>query len=324
MLLIAAAPALWLTYNAAVYRNPLEFQNGPYSAKAIEKRTQNPDSPGHPGSGNLAVSGLYFLKSAQLNMADTQWMGRAWLLILLLGSLSIIWTTRSASSTATAASPPIWLPLAFLLTPVPFYALSVAYGGVPIFVPAWWPYTHYNIRYGLQVLPVFAVTFAGLVYLVLRSKYSQTKWQGGIFLLPLVFLLASYASVWRATPQTLQEAQINMRSRNHLEAELATWLKRLPSDSTLLMYLGDHVGAVQQAGIPLKHVINEGNHRVWKQPTDPDGLWEKALADPSRYADYEVAFEGDPVWQAVHNLGLRALVELHVTGQAPAILYRLR
>ena len=39
VLLAAAAPVLWLAYNAIVYRNPLEFANGPYSAKAIEMRT---------------------------------------------------------------------------------------------------------------------------------------------------------------------------------------------------------------------------------------------------------------------------------------------
>jgi hypothetical protein len=90
------------------------------------------------------------------------------------------------------------------------------------------------------------------------------------------------------------------------------------------MYLGDHVGALERAGISLKRTINEGNHRVWKQPADPQGLWERALANPAQYADYVLAFEGDPVWQAVHSLHLRALIELHVSGQAPAILYRAR
>jgi hypothetical protein len=135
---------------------------------------------------------------------------------------------------------------------------------------------------------------------------------------------ASYASIWRAGPVCLTEAQVNMRTRHQLESQLAGWLRKLPPDSTLLMYLGDHVGAVQQAGIPLNHVINEGNHRTWKQPSDPDGLWEHALADPARYADYVVAFEGDTVWQAIEGRHLPELVEIHVTGQARAILCRAR
>jgi len=137
-------------------------------------------------------------------------------------------------------------------------------------------------------------------------------------------LIASYASIWSAEPVCLKEAEINMRSRNRLEAQLALWLRKLPPDSSLLMYLGDHVGAVQQAGIPLQQTINEGNHRVWKQPVDPDGLWERALANPAQYADFVVAFEGDPVWQAVHERHLTELVEIHTTGQARAIVYRAR
>jgi hypothetical protein len=137
-------------------------------------------------------------------------------------------------------------------------------------------------------------------------------------------VIASYVTVWRAAPVSLKEAQVNMRTRNQLEAQLALWLRKVPPDSTLLMYLGDHVGAVQQAGIPIKRVIHEGNHRTWKQPADPDGLWEHALADPARYADYVMAFEGDPVWLAVQGRQLHALVEIHTTGQARAILYRAR
>jgi hypothetical protein len=115
-----------------------------------------------------------------------------------------------------------------------------------------------------------------------------------------------------------------MRRHLSLDQQLSNWLKALPPDSTLLMYLGEHVGAVQQAGIPLKRVINEGNHRVWKQPSDPDGLWERALANPAAFADYVVAFEGDPVWQAVQGHQLKELIEVKVTGQPRAILYHAR
>ena len=90
------------------------------------------------------------------------------------------------------------------------------------------------------------------------------------------------------------------------------------------MYLGDHVGALQDAGIPLRRVINEGNHRTWKRPSDPDGLWERALADPSRYADYVVGMRGDPVWRAAQQQTLEAMAQIEVPGQPPATIYRTR
>ncbi len=46
--------------------------------------------------------------------------------------------------------------------PLPFYAFAIAYGSVPIFVPEWWPFSYYNVRYGLELLPAIAV-FAALI-----------------------------------------------------------------------------------------------------------------------------------------------------------------
>jgi len=310
VLIAAAAPALWLAYNGVVYRNPLEFENGPYSAKAIERKTQVSGNPGHPGSGNLPVATLYFLKSAEDNVVSNQWLQRTW---LALAGLAVV--------LAAVARRRRFLPLLFCLVPLPFYALSIAYGGVPIFVPQWWPFSHYNVRYGLQLLPALAAALAILVYEISQSARWSRRVRAALALGILAFVALSYGFVWHAVPISLKEAQLNMRGRNHLEDQLASVLLKLPPNATLLMYLGDHVGALQKAGIPLRRVINEGNHRVWKQPTDVDGLWECALVDPAHYTDYAVGFEGDPVWQAAQTRHLSALIVIHVTGQARAALY---
>ena len=308
VMLAAAAPALWLAYNAAVYHNPLEFANGPYSAKAIERKTATVN----PAKGNLFAAGSYFLKAAEFNVADQAGLGRSWLALAFAGGVVILATTKGA-----------W-PLLLFWLPLPFYAFSVAYGAVPIFLPTWWPFSQYNVRYGLELLPAFALGLAVLVSLALTwyRPGGRIRMAAAIAILGLV--VASYGSIWRAGPICYREAAANMRQHLSLDRQLANWLKALPPNATLLMYLGEHVGAVQQAGIPLKRVINEGNHRVWKQPFDPDGLWERALANPEQFADYVVAFEGDAVWQAVQGRQLKELVEIKVTGQPRAVLYRSR
>ena len=324
LLIASAAPALWLAYNGLVYRNPLEFENGPYSAKAIERKTQTSGNPGHPGSGNPVLAGMYFVKSGEANMAEKTWFQRLWILIGFAALVALALSLRSRPVATARAAPSAMRPLLFLFVPVFFYALSIAYGGVPIFVPTWWPFTHYNVRYGLQLLPAFAASLAVLVRFAMRSDRTNANLRIATLVIASALVIASYSSVWIAGPVSLAEAEINMGGRNHLERQLADWLRRLPPDSTLLMYLGDHVGALQQAGIPLRRVINEGNHRVWKQPSDPNGLWERALANPADYADYVVAFEGDPVWLAMQGLHRRELVEIHVAGQARASLYSSR
>jgi hypothetical protein len=138
----------------------------------------------------------------------------------------------------------------------------------------------------------------------------------------MILAAASYVQVVRAGPVSLQEAIVNSRTRIALEKQLASILGMLPDNSTLLMYLGSHVGALEQAGIPLSHVINEGNHRPWVRPADPQGLWERALQHPASYADYVIAFHSDPVASEVEKRELTPLTIIHVTGQPEAVLYK--
>jgi len=312
VLLAAAGPVLWLVYNAAVYRNPLEFANGPYSAKAIEQETATMN----PAKGNLLAAGSYFVKAAELDVAEASWLGRLWLALALLGSV-VAWFERRGRAAL------------LLWSPLPFYALSVAYGSVPIFVPVWWPFSNYNLRYGLQLLPAFAVFVPLAISFISESATripwvaaSWSRWVGTAAVVGTLLLAASsYAAIWRADPICYREAANNTRGLLALDRQVAEWIKSLPADSTLLMYTGQHSGALQRAGIPLKRVINEGNHRVWKRPTDPEGLWERALVDPAAYADYVVGFEGDPVWAAARERRLTALVALQATGQPGAVIF---
>jgi hypothetical protein len=307
VLLAAAAPTLWLVYNAIIYRNPLEFANGPYSARAIEQKNASATFQSHPGSHDLPVAFSYFLKSAELSLAEGNWQ-KLWVALLLVGTAAILILDRRMR------------PLLLLWVPVPFYTVSIAYSGVPIYLPAWWPFSFYNLRYGLQLLPAFSVAAAVSTYFLLRgarNKLAKTIVVSAALILPV----ASYASVWIAQPVCFREAWINSRTRIALETELASNLEKLPHGSTLLMYLGDHVGALQRAGIALRRTINEGNHRPWKAPADREGLWERALAKPAQYVDYVVALDGDPVALGVQKQGLTSMVVIRTIGQPAATIY---
>jgi hypothetical protein len=301
---IAVAPICWLAYNAAVYGNALEFANGPYSAKTIEQRVGAPN----PALHNAGIAALYFLKSAQLNMAEGNW-GRFWLAAALLALAIAAWKLR-------AQSPPLLL----LWVPLVFYSLSIAYGSVPLHVYTWWPFATFNQRYGLQLLPMFAVSTGVLIaslFLLTESRRHTGKMIAAI----LALVVGSYASVWKAGPQCLLEARRNWEIRNPLNASVGRVVALLPRNSRFLMDLGEHVGIMEQAGIPLRQVVNNENHRPWKRPSDPDGLWERALANPSRYADFVIAFDGDLVDQGLNRGNLAILTEIHATGQPHARIY---
>jgi hypothetical protein len=304
---IALAPILWLVYNGVVYGNALEFANGPYSAKAIEQRVGAPN----PALHSAGVAAIYFLKSAQLNMAGGNW-GRFWLAAAFVAVAIGVWKLRAQAASMLL----LWVPLVF-------YALSIAYGSVPIHVYTWWPFATFNQRYGLQLLPMFAVSAGVLTASVFLFG---AGWRHGGKMVAVIFALmvVSYASVWKADPQCLKEAQRNWEIRHTLNSAVQRVVAGLPRNSRFLMDLGEHVGVMEQAGIPLRQVVNNENHRPWKRPSDPEGLWERALADPPRYVDFVIAFDGDAVDQGANRTNLTVLAEIHATGQPRARIYSAR
>ncbi len=296
LLLNALVPLYWLVYTWAVSGNALDFINGPYSAKAIALHSTAQGAPPYPGQHHVFTAALYFLKAAQLNMGASLW-GRLLLALALIGSALVLWRFRHYGIFLL-----LWLPLGF-------YALSIAYGSVPIYIPAWYPFSYYNVRYGLELLPVFAVFLAILAGKAVSRSARAVVWCGII-----AIVAAAYVSAYAATPITLREAKVNSRSQQAMEQGLASVLAQIPRSSTVLMYEAEHAGALRLAGIPLRHVISEAEH--------PD--WEWALLDPAHRADYVVACKGDPVWTALrdHRAEFTAMVTISVPGQSGCTVYK--
>ncbi len=306
-LIVLAVPALWMAYNAVVFGNPLDFLNGPYSARGIARRTSAAEFH-HPGYRDLPLALLYYVKATGLNLANGWW--------------EKIWLVLAAAGIFTAASLRRSRPMLLLWLPLPFYALSIAYGDVPIFMPQWWPHSYYNVRYGLELLPAVAGLSAMALYAALAARRLPSSGKSVLAALAFLFVALSYIGLWRTQPICLQEAIANSRTRIPFETELAVQLHRLPPSATLLMYIGDHVGALQRAGIPLRRVIQEGNHGDWKHALSKSGLWEQALAEPERLADYAVAFDDDAVARCARQHRLPAVVVVETLGQPRATIYQ--
>ncbi len=319
LLVVGIGPGLWLAWNAAIFGNPLEFATGPYSAKAIEERTRRPGDPHHPGWHSPGVAAQYFLRDAMLNVgagrllagppqqtafAPTAHPGRwewLWLPVAIFGTAAVLFLRRSASTTLL-----LWLPL-------PFYAISIAWGGVPMFIPVWWPFSYYNTRYALELLPALAMFWVAAAWLLLRSHQGR-YWCVAVTVAVLTYVGFSYGSVWRTVPICLREVRANGGPRYAMDTQLSIILRRIPPESSILMYLGDHGGALQRAAIPLRRTINEGNY----------DLWHKAMEHPAAAADYIIATDGDRVADAVgrHPKGLMSVGVVDAPWQKPIRIYR--
>ena len=302
--MVAVAPLLWFGYCAKQFGDPLDFMRGPYSAKAIDERTSTPGSPHYPGWHSMPVAALYFLKAAELGAT-----------VLRCANL-LLWLTVAGTLVAAAKWWKKDVLVALLLwVPLPFYAYSVAYGSVPIFIPLWWPHSYYNTRYGMELIPAFALFLAFFVSWLAGAIRSRWPVAGGwVVIATVALLIANDAVLLRTTPLVVGEAIANSRTRVPYEAAYARALKELPPNSTFLVYTSEHPGAFERAGIALKQTTNESDYYEWTP----------ALKAPAKAADFVIATDNDAVAKAVaaHPEGLTLINIVCSTGQPCARFYR--
>ncbi len=319
-LLTLAGPISWLAYNQHFMHDPLDFLRGPYSAAAIEKKTMPPNGHHHRGWHNPAWALLFYTRTAQVDAAF--WETGLLVMAAALAGLILAIRRRLALSTLL-----LWIPL-------PFYVYSISYGSVPIFIPQLWPHAFYNSRYGMELLPALAL-FAFLTVAWLEHHWTQSRSQSQSLikrlLQPITLLLIALNTVTMmggfgdrlnhllglekyTPPLVLKEALVNATTRVPFEQALARQLSQFLPGKTILMYNSDHIGALQDAGIPLRQTLNEGDY----------DSFHAALAAPAEHAAYVVAIAGDPVSAAVaaHPQGLTELSILCTTGQPCARIYQ--
>jgi len=307
--LVVAAPIVWFVYNQICFGDWLEFSRGPYSAKAIELRTASHGAgPLHPGWHNPWDSFLFFMKAAEMDAVAVAW-GNLFLFLSLLGTLWAWFTQRRRAF--------LWALLLWI--PAPFYAYSISYGSVPIFLPCWWPHSWYNTRYGMELLPALALGAGLAIHLFLEAlrefKPRLVRW-GAV----LVVLLMGWNALkmLHEVPLTYEEGIKNIQARRALEQQIPPVLKAELAQrpgATILMDTSTWPNLVAYTGIPLRQTINESD--LW--------IFDSALKVPAQSAALVLAFDGDAVDRAVraHPEGLTKVRSFVTHGQPVGTLYRL-
>jgi len=303
---VVAAPLAWFAYNAVVFGDWLDFARGPYSASAIELRTALPGGPPHPGWHDPWVSLLFFVKASEMDAAPEA-HGNLLLIIALLGSA---WACLTAHRRAFLWTLLLWLP-------IPFYAYSIAFGSVPIFLPIWWPHSWYNTRYGMELLPAFALGLGFAAQFALASSRKLNP-RSTIFVAAFLYamVLLNAAMVVRERPLTYVEGAKNVESRRAFETEIPPVLRSLLAarpGAPVLMNTSVYPQLVSLTGIPLRQTINESDRE----------FYNAALSAPAAHASIVLAFAGDEIDSAVkaHPVGLTLVRNFNATGRPSASVY---
>ena len=305
--LVVGSPIVWFTYNGVVFGDWLDFARGPYSAKAIELRTATPGTgPPHPGWHNPWVSLKFFIKTAEMDAAGERW--GTWLLGASV--LGTAWAWLIARRRAFCWSLLLWLP-------VPFYAYSVAYSSVPIFIPPWWPHSWYNTRYGLELLPALGLGVAFFSHLVRTGvREFRPQWPRFVLVGMLVLIAVNAAILIRERPLVYVEGTKNLEARRAYDIEIPPVLRELVArhpGAPVLMNTSVHPEFVAFSGMRLRQTINESDREYL----------QAALAAPAQQAGIVLAYAGDDVDRAVkaHPEGLRAVAHFAMKDQPAITIY---
>jgi hypothetical protein len=303
---VVAAPVAWLAYNAAGFGDWLYFMRGPYSAKAIEIRTAAPVYPPHPGWHNPWVSLLFFMKAAEMDGAAAAWGNT----LLALSVAGTAWAWLKARRQAFLWALLLWLP-------VPFYAYSVAYGSVPIFLPPWWPHSWYNTRYGMEMQPAFALGLGFAAQLLLGAvREFKPSWVRYAAAALFALVALNVGQMVREHPLIYVEGTKNINSRRALELEIPPALRTLLAErpgGVVLMDTSVFPTLVALTGIPFRQTINESDLEIYRD----------ALAAPAAHAAIVLAFDGDEIDRAVkaHPVGLKVIRRFTTRGQPAGTIY---
>jgi hypothetical protein len=320
-IVLLLAPLAWMGYNAALFGDWLDFMRGPYSAAAIELRTSNGAIPPHPGWHNPWVSALFFLKAADM---DSLFSSIFFVLAGVFGISEIFMTQsergQSISRGKAGARRALWL--LFLWLPLPFYAYSVSFGSVPIFLPVWWPHSYYNTRYGMELLPAFALLLALVaqgIWLEVRRRWAWsetppgTRTMGSILALLIIW---DVAAVLHNGPIVFIEAQKNAEARGYYNRVIPETLARLHAAdpaAQVLMDTSSFPSIVPHAGLTYAQTINESDKE----------FFDAALAAPAEHVSIVLAFAGDEVDKGVkaHPARLHAVQSFRSKDQPDATIY---
>ena len=289
-ILAILGPLAWLAYNGWYWGDVLEFYRGPGSARAIQ------GSAFYPGDHDWLVAWLQFRTAARFCLGwPLLWIG-------LAGALAAVLRKT------------FW-PLVLLSAPPVFYVWSIHSSGSPIYVPSLWPFSYYNTRYGLAMLPLAAFAAGALVaWSPSRLRALAALAVIGIGVAPWLIDRRMEACI------TWKESLVNSTARRAWTGEAAEFLRsNYRPHSGVFTTFGDITGVFQRAGIPLRDTL------TW----DNSAYWTAAAARPDLFLheEWAVAQGGDKVQTAINRAFLRGprytLQKTVVVKNAPVIeIYR--
>lgn len=254
---------LWLLWNLVIFGDPLYFALGEFSAKAQQ------DILLKEGrlitKGNIIYSTFVYLFAIRYNLGT-------WLSVIASLGLWVIKKTKEYTSREKIA-------ISVLLSPLLFNIISLLAGHSVIHLPELPPYTWFNDRYGLMMLPAAAVAVGIL---------GNTR----KFVLILVFVIVMMQTQLMYLGNNIITIEDGVRGASGEYLDTAgNWVRDNIQEGLILVAASSNDSLLFRTGLPLKQFIVEGAREYW----------QASLDDPTIHAAWIIMHKGDLVEKSMRD-----------------------
>ena len=261
-------PLLWLIHNAYRYQNPLEFYNGRGSAMDIYAHQMATTAFAYPTDGSLLLSARYYLEDLKLVIG-------VWgLELAVLGLVAWLAHLRESRRGAVAI---------LFLVPLPFYVQAMAHAAIPLYVPTLFPYTHYNLRYGMAMIAAVALFPSFVFSRRLGNGLRVTLLI--LFLAVLGFQFARLTAAGAGELQVVKEGILNTPCRARRQRAIIEFLRARYDGKRVLVASGKWPCVMPKAGIYFRNTLSNLNRKYWV----------RIQTEPEKWVAWIIRGDGDSV-----------------------------
>ncbi len=240
---------LWVLWNTLIFRDPLYFISGPYSARAQQKILENENKL--PTKGNWSFSLYTYSLGTVFNI------GLFPIVLGILGLIALMSDKEQKKSTKLAT-------LA-LIAPFVFNVITLYMGQSVLYLQGITQETWFNVRYGLLSLPGVAIWIG---YLVDKARIAKVAILV-VILMSVVFMHTSSDAV------TIDDGKVGASQKNVYE--VSDWLGKYAGDEPgfVLISASSHDAILFSSGLKMKRFIHEGTGKYWEYAGQDPAKWAR-------------------------------------------------
>jgi hypothetical protein len=240
---------LWLLWNLLIFKDPLYFAFGPFSA--------------HTQQAQLETAGVLATKGDWLLSSKIYWYALAYNSIVsnvILGAIGFL-TILFSKKLPTAVK----LGVTALMAPLVFNILALYLGHSVLFVQGISGDTWFNVRYGIMMMPSLAI-FAGYLFGTVKPLRGLII---GLFCLTIFFHFANNDAV------TIDDGRVGSSQKN--VSEVSGWLEdnAANQEGYVLISAASHDAIIFSSNMPMKRFIHEGTGLYWESATTAPDRWAR-------------------------------------------------